>query len=536
MNRSSWSYLVSGCVLVLLGGAVASQPGGPVPPAPVRADAPLPAELRYVPHDAGLFLHADAHALWTGELAKSFRTANRSLFDKAEEAGKAFGVSPDDVKRVALFFPKIKGPRDDEHLGIVLTFNKPLDKDKFTAGVMGTFPKGTKVKVLTPSDTLAVVLVGLGDEYAKPQPADADGPLTGAIRAAASGKHTLVAGATLANLPDELQRDDLPAQVRAFQPLLKAEALTATVTLGKALDLAVRVRTKREGLAADAEKALGALATLVTEQLDRELPDLEKDAAKDAGLKDLVTVYKAVLGAAKGAKFGADGAEARFTATLSLTDLPITAAFLAGTTRVTGTAAARQSANNLKQIALAMHNYEASYNFFPPAAVCDKKGKPQLSWRVLILPFIEQDALYKEFKLDEPWDSAHNKKLLAKMPRVYALPGSKAGATETHYRVFVGNGAGFDWITGGKITGVTDGTSNTIMCVTAATAVPWTKPDELEFDPEKDMGKLLGFLAADTTQIAMFDGSVRTLKKLPSKATLNAAITKNGGEVLGDDF
>ena len=523
-------------IAAILAAAVFVQPAGPVVARalPESADAPLLPELQYVPADAAVFAHADAQALWTGELARSFHAANKVLIDKFER----FGVKPEGLKAATVFFPKIKSFRDVEQLGLILSFNKPLDKEKFTASVTGALPKDAKVKVVTPSDTSAVVLVGLGDEYAKPQPAGADGPLTGAIRAAASGKHTVVAGITLSGLPDELQGDDLPLQIRPFQPLLKAEAITATVTLGKSLDLAVRVKFQLEGQAVGAEKALGALATLGTKQLDLELVDLEKDAAKDESLKDLVTVLRAVLGAAKGGKFGVDGVEARLTATLPLADLPIAAASHTAMTRVTAAASARQSENNLKQIGIAMHIYHDVYDVFPPAAVCDKKGKPQLSWRVLILPYIEQEALYKEFKLDEPWDSEHNKKLLAKMPSVYALPGSKPGTTDTHYRVFVGNGAGFDWVMGGPILNIAngDGTSNTIMCVTAATGVPWTKPDELEFDPEKDMGKLIGFVAGGRAQMTMFDGSVRTLKKLPSKATLNALITRNGGEEIREDF
>ncbi|QJW92695.1 DUF1559 family PulG-like putative transporter [Frigoriglobus tundricola] len=534
--------LLQGALVVVLVGVVVARPGVPVAAQPVGAGAatPLPAELRYVPADAALFLYADASGLWTGPLAQSLRTANKVLFNRAEDAAKPFGVKPEDLKSVAVFVPKLKGSGDEGQLGIVLRFQKAFDKEKLTAGVRGASPQGAKVQVLAPSDTLAVVLVGLGDAYAKPQAVDADGPLTGALRAAGSGRHVLVAGATLANLPDELQRDNLPAEVRAFQPLFQSQAVTATVTLGKALEVSVRARAKREGLTADAEKALGALATLITEQLDRELPDLEKDAAGDAGLKDLVTVYKAALGAVKGAKFASEGADAHLTASLPLGNLPLVSAYQSAATRlnrVRGAAAAARSTNNLKQIGIAMHNYADTNGSMPPAAVCDKKGKPQLSWRVLILPYLEQGALYKEFKLDEPWDSAHNKKLLAKMPITYALPGAEPGTTETHYRVFVGNDAGFDWVVGAKFPAAfPDGTSNTIMCVTAATAVPWTKPDELEFDPEKDMGKLIGCEPGGRALVAMFDGSVRAFKKLPSKATLNGAITKSGGEVLGADF
>ncbi len=110
----------------------------------------------------------------------------------------------------------------------------------------------------------------------------------------------------------------------------------------------------------------------------------------------------------------------------------------------------------------------------------------------------------------------------------------KAGGTDTHYRVFVGHGAGFDWILGGQIAGYTDGLSNTPMVATAAGAVPWTKPDELAFDPQKDMTRLLGPVNG-VVQYAMFDGSERSRVKPPGKQSLHATITKAGGEVYSDD-
>src|SRR5206468_5253686 len=74
----------------------------------------------------------------------------------------------------------------------------------------------------------------------------------------------------------------------------------------------------------------------------------------------------------------------------------------------------QEHVNNLKQIGLAMHSYHDVYKRLPSGAVQDKDGKALLSWRVHLLPFLEQEALFKEFKLDEPWDSDNNKKLLAK--------------------------------------------------------------------------------------------------------------------------
>ena len=333
-----------------------------------------------------------------------------------------------------------------------------------------------------------------------------------------------------------MQRDDLPGQVRALQPIFRSKSVYATVDLGKAVTLDVRVRAKREQQAVDAEKAMAAVAKMLTDELGRELPDVEERAKKDPLFKDLVTVFRAALAAAKKAEYSVDGTEARMTATLPLEGLPLAKAYLAGVQPARLAAASPQAPNNQTQTGRAIHKSHDSTGSFPPAAVCDKNGKPQLSWRVLILPYIEQDALYKQFKLDEPWDSENNKKLIAKMPRVYAIPGAKAGATETHYRVFVNNGALFDWVLGTKIQQITDGTSNTFMVVTAKDPVPWTKPDELEFDPEKDMSKLIGLVVNGRAQVAMCDGSVRTLAKIPAKATLHALITKSGGEVIPADF
>ena len=82
-----------------------------------------------------------------------------------------------------------------------------------------------------------------------------------------------------------------------------------------------------------------------------------------------------------------------------------------------------QCVNNLKQIGLAMHNYHAQQNKFPGAAITNKQGKPLLSWRVAILPLLDQQGLYEKFKLDEPWDSPHNRALLTSI--LFRLPSSE---------------------------------------------------------------------------------------------------------------
>jgi RNA polymerase sigma factor (sigma-70 family) len=197
--------------------------------------------------------------------------------------------------------------------------------------------------------------------------------------------------------------------------------------------------------------------------------------------------------------------------------------------------ARQQSTQNLKMLALAMHNYLSEYGQFPPAAVYSNDGRPLLSWRVLLLPYLDERALYTQFKLDEPWDGPTNKKLLEKMPAIFSpTPGKPKGSYDTVYQVFTGKGTIFPSPKTSKISDITDGTSNTILIVEAAKAVPWTKPDDLPFDAKTPLPKLGGVIKQGF-MTAFADGSVRFLKHSIKEASLRKLITSNGGEVIGAD-
>jgi Protein of unknown function (DUF1559)/Domain of unknown function (DUF4190) len=195
------------------------------------------------------------------------------------------------------------------------------------------------------------------------------------------------------------------------------------------------------------------------------------------------------------------------------------------------------SKNNLMQIGLAMHNYADSRGTLPAAARCDAQGKPLLSWRVTLLRYIEQEALYQQFKLDEPWDGPNNIKLLPLMPKDYALRDDKTTPPGyTHYRVFVGNGAAFDPPRPSGPAGETPGTppdaftngkANMILIVDAATAVPWTKPEDLDYDPNGPLPPLGGHFS-DGFHVLMGDYSVRMIPKLhfPRKTNISSRITE----------
>lgn len=155
-----------------------------------------------------------------------------------------------------------------------------------------------------------------------------------------------------------------------------------------------------------------------------------------------------------------------------------------------------QSANNLKQIGLAVLNFEQANKRFPAAASYGPDGKPLLSWRVHILPFLNQKTLYDQFHLNEAWDSPHNKTLIEKMPPIYRSPASKLKEPgRSNYVVAVGPGSVFSGREGIKMSDIRDGTSATILTVEVADqhAVIWTKPEDLPYDP-KDPAKGLGGL------------------------------------------
>lgn len=191
-----------------------------------------------------------------------------------------------------------------------------------------------------------------------------------------------------------------------------------------------------------------------------------------------------------------------------------------------------QARNNLKQIGLSLLNYHDAHREFPPRAIRDKNGKALLSWRVAILPFLEEDALYKEFHLDEPWDSEHNKKLIDRMPPTYACPNLTDGRN-TVYLAIDGKKAVFGGEKPASIRAIRDGTSNTIIVVEADAdrAVPWTKPDDLKFDEEQPVAGL-GKLRPGVFSALFADGSVRTFSVTTDPNVLRALMTMNGGEAV----
>lgn len=197
--------------------------------------------------------------------------------------------------------------------------------------------------------------------------------------------------------------------------------------------------------------------------------------------------------------------------------------------------ARKQAMNDLKQLGLAMHNYYSTHSHLPTAATTDAEGRPLLSWRVQILPYIEEQELYEAFHLDEPWDSEHNRSLIPRMPEVYRVPLSRHQSSDGRANYVVPGGESTMFPPQGEITfrDITDGISNTIMVaeVDDEHAEIWTKPGAYEIDP-KQPARGLGGHFAEVFLSGLGDGSVQAIPLSMTKEMLYALFTRDGGEVV----
>jgi hypothetical protein len=553
-------------------------------------------ELRLVPADAAGFVHVRLADLWKTEAMADFRKiVEKAGPDALKALDTYFAPAPSTLDRATLIVLKADGPARppagaapgpgpfgppdlpfdlgaDTPVAVVLAFSAPVDPIRFrqanlpnadqltTSGKEYWVGRGG-LAAHFPTDRTVILGTNRAVKALLDKPAAADGPLAPALKLAAGGSRHLVGGLNLAAVPVPADlRRELPADIA---PLLNARAVTVGMVLGGGSRFDLRAGYADEKAAAEAEAAARAAAKLGRDKLAEAKKKLDEavkgrpDRPNPRPAEDLPEALGGVVGlgalnmldewlADLPVKREGNELTASFTtssmggAYLSLT--PVAVGLLLPAVQKVREAAARVSdANNLKMIGLAFHNYHDTMGKLPSPAWGMENGVPTakggLSWRVALLPFLEQENLYRQFKLDEPWDSDHNKKLIPLMPKVYMTPRAPAEPGMTYYKVFVGGGAAF---TAGREArfpaSFPDGMSNTILVAEGGDPVVWTKPDDFAFDPKGPLPDLT--LAGNrVVNVLLADGSVRTLNlDFVSEKTIKLAVQAADGLPLPADW
>lgn len=540
--RTRITHLAPILLGLIVAAPLAAQP--PVPPT-------KPAGLDVVPTDSFAFLTVNAGKLWDNPGFKPFREWYAA--QKVGPVDELTGVPAADLERVTLFTPT--GTLDPAPF-LLVTTRKPYNEVKVLKALTAerTDPKGPRrtgnavrtghpefpIGVLVDERTLLFVpqqhdelpFAGLlGQLIAK----KIDGPLATALADAA--KHDIAFAfdvRPLAALTEDFRT--VAPNLAPYQALWKARTAAFTADFDKTAHGVLKLTFANEADAKRAAPVLKEAGSELTGVIEKELArDKERmDPLERAYLELYVNVLKA-------AKVETEGANV-----LAVVELPYQEGVARFVTMLPksypGVVKSAQAQNNLKQLALAMHDYEGTYAVLPSdLAPIGEKGAVW-SWRVQILPFLEQQNLYSQLDLTKAWDDPANLKTLQamEMPKVFEIPGRPAQKGHTYFRIFSlpKNAKGKDrpWLVEGqkgpKFVEITDGTSNTLMIVEAGEAVPWYKPDVLAYDGVLPLPQL-GDKSADRFLAAMGDGKIRTLKpsKLSEK-TLRALITIQGGEVI----
>ncbi|HUY89166.1 MAG TPA: M56 family metallopeptidase [Pirellulales bacterium] len=331
-----------------------------------------------------------------------------------------------------------------------------------------------------------------------------------------------------AELKQEMSRDPV---VSSFSPIWEqTERMFLSLKTSDGLQVEALAKCGSAAAAQQVKKTLEAAMTLASNVVGQAADKLAAapNGAQEAGamlvLADLATTL------VKQAKLEGEGSTVRLRSAVDVDVADTAATVLAPAIMASRTAAKRsQSINNLKYLMIAMHNYHDVYKHFPAAVVIGPDGKTPHSWRIELLPFVEQRALYDQYKMDEPWDSENNKKVLEQMPAVFRHPSADPGSKDASYFAITGETTMFPGTQGSEIKDIRDGTSNTIALVEAQRSIPWTKPEDIAYDPAKPLPKFGGY-EPRIFNAAFADGSMRAISQEIDEKLLRALFTKAGGE------
>ena len=530
----------------------------PAKPQAGVAPAAVPDVLEYVPRDAQLVAVLEAKALLTDPALAPIAAMLRGegTPDGLEaQLQMNFGLSFADIERVAMYQTRLAemggGPdrRPRPPVFVIRTVNEAPTPTRNALDGAAVPPERLPIKKVD-ARTLIFSPGGMEGFDAKPAESAADNPLLAEALKGEPGVAFFIDLAPIRPMMlEELKRETtrpradpgfMAIALGLARPLAaNVDRIAGSVAIGE--DGTVRVAALADApdarAAATVKSTLDAALTMTGNALDGAPALAGDDPQTQMGVAMAVGMARKVLDRTA---VSAEGSRVTLDTQMDQSAPMLVALLLPAIQQARAAARRAQSVNNLKQIGLAMHNYHSTYNHFPPAVVVENGVKH--SWRVELLPFLDQAALYEIYDRTQPWDSEANKQVLAQMPEVFKHPADGRDGPFTAYVAAIGgeDAAASLWTPeadrqgpSAGIRDLRDGTTNTIMVVEAKTDIPWTKPEDVDVDLTKpvDPNRFGGWTAGGFNAV-FGDGSVRFLPTSIDPETLRGAFTRNGGEVI----
>jgi tRNA A-37 threonylcarbamoyl transferase component Bud32 len=549
---------------------------------------PLPDDLDLVPRDAFAFLSVRVADLLENQgvrralqrIGQDIPEWKQPLATWPEEMERLGGVHPTAIKRATVVMLSLPWSQDqglvERSFALIIKTAKPYDREKVLKGLGGRPDKKERagqtyytagedsgaeaVSFVKDRVFLAGPAAGVAAFLGHAPAAGTSGPLTDALHEVTDVSQVAVGVSGTPAL--QLIARKIPADYQPILPLLEFQSTTLLVRLtsllsadryGDTFHVDLRMSFVDQRLATDGEAAARAGLTRLRKGLAELVPKMDRDSAEEiqalekAGMgrfAPLIRWVTQVSNRLEEALREVDLQRQGRTLTIRfplVADLPEWARHWArlirasesdtraGPEQVLRTVQRPQSEDNLRRLATAIHAYHAKqpHPYLPPHASLGPDGQPLLSWRVLILPLLNENDLFKQFHLNEPWNSPHNKALLEKMPKVFQSPtDTSPKPTTTFYQVFVGKGTLFEDTDGLAVDKIPKSAEKTLLIVEGGEAVPWTKPQDLEYDPARPLPKLGGAFADGFCAVSL-DGNARFFPKTLDKKSLRTLISRH---------
>ena len=451
--------------------------------------------------------------------------------------------------------PKVKASGTPESPGFIVRFAQPVDAKKLLVKLQGMLAVGAPSQLAETTyegkhcyqfavapwilayvpDERTVVIANERDLKGMLTAVEAKGPLADRLRQV-DADNDLVVAVALDPIRDLVKEgiEQAKKSPSAMAEFLDIPMVLSGATLTVNLTSDTFIRTVLDGKDAPGADKVEALARQALDMVKAQLAAARKDLPEPikANFAPLLSLADQSLGGI-GITKTASQVVVALKRPASMDEAFPTLVAMAKSSVMAARQQARQiqNLNNLRQVTLAMLIYDQSRGTFPPAVLRDSEGKAMWSWRVALLPYLGEKALFDELHRNEPWDSPHNLQVARRMPKVYQSA-DRPDDGKTSIMVFTGPGTAFAENKRLALADVKDGPASTLLLVEASAdkAVFWTKPEDLPFDPQNPMASL-GQIGPDGILAAFFDGHVERLK-IDAK-TLGALVTPNGGEPIG---